>query len=500
MGFTVGSLLSLPTLGTRSLIPGIGEERPITGAHVCELTEPWQWLGTGALVMTTGIAVPESASEQAAYFSRMHGAGIAAVTISLGMTAPPITAEALEVARRVGFPVLETDYEIPFFSLVTAVADAMREERSQRIMQTEQMYSILRSHTPDVGIEGLLEQIGTTIGAELTLHNHSRELAGVHSNIERIAPRTFATALHSLSEPELRFILQPGTVADFTVLQHAASIVSSALSVAEASRRNTWLYGSILLNNLADGNVPRDLARRLVTAHGLVGPFQMATCHASVSGTTFDAAQLIFVSSQVPALATIKDHHLLVLFSDGPENNDAITKLAAAVGGVGVSTHFTELEEVTEAVRQAHIALSRTAQSAEAEVVHFDAGESLSLFLPSEPSQLRAIASQVLGQLETYDHEKGTPLMHTLQVFLEENRSWVRAAERLFVHRQTLIARIARIETILNRDLNSMEDTAECWLAIRAAVTSGMLPPTIPLSRRLSQEGAAGVEEILEDA
>ena len=168
--------------------------------------------------------------------------------------------------------------------------------------------------------------------------------------------------------------------------------------------------------------------------------------------------------------------------------------LADAVGSVGVSTQFAEIGDVTEATQQAQIALSRTAQSAEAEIVRFDAGTPVSLFIPNEPSQLRAIATQVLGELQEYDQLKGTPLMQTLQVFLEENRSWVRAAERLFVHRQTLIARIARIETIIGRDLNSMEDTAECWLAIRAAVAGGVLVPSNPETRDGSRAEPSSVE------
>lgn len=478
MSFTVGSLLALPDAGTHSLTPGVGEDRPISWAHVCELADPWRWLGKGSLVMTTGIGLPESAAGQRAYFAGMYEAGIAAVTISPGLTAPPIAEEALTFSAGIGFPVLQTEREVPFFSLVTAIADAEETERARRIRQTEQMYSLLRSHPTDGGIDTLLERIGSIIHAELRLEPQNRARLGGHGTIEHVAGLTYEASLHSLSEPNLRFIFEPDAAVDYAVLQHAASIVSSALSIEEASRRNAWLYGSILLNNLVTGSVPRDLARRLVSAHGLSGPFLMVSCHASVSGSTFDAAQLIFVSSRVPALATIKDHHLLVIIGEGPQSIEAISQLADAVGSVGVSAQFTEVDKVPEAAQQAQIALSRTAQSAEAEVVRFDAGTPVSLFLPNEPSQLRAIAAQVLGALQDYDQQKGSPLMQTLQVFLEENRSWVRAAERLFVHRQTLIARISRIETIINRDLNSMEDTAECWFAIRAAVAGGMIAPS----------------------
>jgi purine catabolism regulator len=110
-------------------------------------------------------------------------------------------------------------------------------------------------------------------------------------------------------------------------------------------------------------------------------------------------------------------------------------------------------------------------------VLRFEENTTASLFLPNDADRLRGISRQVLGPLRTYDEQRGTSLTQTLRVFLEENRSWVRAAERLYVHRQTLIARVSRIEKIIDRDLSSIEDTAECWLAVQAAIGCGDLEP-----------------------
>lgn len=474
--FTVRDLLTLPEAGTRSLTPGVGEDRAISWAHVCELAEPWQWLGQGSLVMTTGLGIPESPDEQRAYFTSMHAAGIAAVTVGADMSAPPLAPSALAHAASIGFPVLETAYEIRFIGLATAVAEAAQRDRNRRIQQTERMYAVLSAHSIDERIDSLLGVLGEIIGATLTLSTHDRQHPGAHGRITQADPHTYFAPLHTLGEPDLVFTFARPGAAEYSVLQHAAGIVSSALSLEEASRRGDWMYGSILLNNLVDGTVPAELAKRLIAAHRLSPPFLLVTCDARASRSAFDAAQALFSSEHIPAVATIKDAHLLLLTgADGPVDR-ALVGLSGASGGVGVSAAFSELEGLAGAARQAQIALSRTTQSGEAEVVRFDTGAAPSLFLPSEASQLRALAEQVLGALQAYDQHRGTPLVHTLQVFLEENRSWVRAAERLFIHRQTLVARIARIESITGRDLNSMEDAAECWLAVRAAVECGELP------------------------
>ncbi|MCG4788270.1 helix-turn-helix domain-containing protein, partial [Roseburia faecis] len=54
----------------------------------------------------------------------------------------------------------------------------------------------------------------------------------------------------------------------------------------------------------------------------------------------------------------------------------------------------------------------------------------------------------VLGPLADYDSQQNTQLLHTLQVFLQHNRSWLAAAAQLHVHKQTLVYRMRRIEEI----------------------------------------------------
>ena len=60
-------------------------------------------------------------------------------------------------------------------------------------------------------------------------------------------------------------------------------------------------------------------------------------------------------------------------------------------------------------------------------------------------------------------------------MFLQENRSWQRAADRLHVHKQTLVYRIKRIETLTGRSLSDTADVAELWLALQAAAASALM-------------------------
>jgi DNA-binding PucR family transcriptional regulator len=57
--------------------------------------------------------------------------------------------------------------------------------------------------------------------------------------------------------------------------------------------------------------------------------------------------------------------------------------------------------------------------------------------------------------LENYDRERRGDLIRTLQVFFESNSNVSRAAERLYLHRNSLIYRLNRIEDLTGLELKN---------------------------------------------
>ena len=78
------------------------------------------------------------------------------------------------------------------------------------------------------------------------------------------------------------------------------------------------------------------------------------------------------------------------------------------------------------------------------------------------------LSEHVLGALLRYDRERGTKLVQTLAVLLRNDRSPSRTAAELFIHRQTLVYRMRRIEELTSRSLSRTKDVVDLWLAMRA--------------------------------
>jgi PucR family transcriptional regulator, purine catabolism regulatory protein len=80
---------------------------------------------------------------------------------------------------------------------------------------------------------------------------------------------------------------------------------------------------------------------------------------------------------------------------------------------------------------------------------------------------LASYCQSVLGPVEGDEGEYGDELLRSLDVFIEQNGHWERAAQALYCHRHTLRYRIKRVEQLTGRDFSHARDRIEFWLALR---------------------------------
>jgi DNA-binding PucR family transcriptional regulator len=69
-------------------------------------------------------------------------------------------------------------------------------------------------------------------------------------------------------------------------------------------------------------------------------------------------------------------------------------------------------------------------------------------------TDLRLFIHPMLSELDAYDRAHDSNLMHTLNVYLEQECDLNKAAQSLYIHRNTLLYRLKRIQTIARLDLD----------------------------------------------
>ena len=122
---------------------------------------------------------------------------------------------------------------------------------------------------------------------------------------------------------------------------------------------------------------------------------------------------------------------------------------------------FHEARCALEAVRL------QNGNGAEVVASYADLGAFQLLLSLQDDDALLSYCRGVLGPVEAGEGEYGDELLRSLDVFIEHNGHWEKAANALYCHRHTLRYRIRRVEQLTGRDFSTARDRIEFWLALR---------------------------------
>src|SRR5215211_1176609 len=132
---SVRDIATLPGLDLRVAAGAEGLSREVSWLHVSELDDPTQWLEGGEVLLTTGIGVGELATRQRAYVRRLAEHGLAGLGFGVGFNFAEVPPALAEEADRLGFPVLEVPYEVPFVAITKNAVSHIASERLEQLTQ-----------------------------------------------------------------------------------------------------------------------------------------------------------------------------------------------------------------------------------------------------------------------------------------------------------------------------------------------------------------------------
>ncbi len=146
----------------------------------------------------------------------------------------------------------------------------------------------------------------------------------------------------------------------------------------------------------------------------------------------------------------------------------------------GVSEGFSDLYSIRIYYAQALSALGNGQLMKPEEKLYYFSDYALTSLIINSLGDLPAEAYFPKGLKELLEHDSssGVSYFETLRVFLEENMSFTSAAKRLYVHRSTLIDRIARIERDLQINLDNSDDRLLLEIILKAVETEKLIKQT----------------------
>lgn len=475
-----------------------GTDREIRWAHASELPDPSEWLEPGALVMTTGLGLPEEPEAQAAYVERLARADLGGLLIGEQaderIYAPELTSRLATVAEEHSFPVLLMPYELPFADVARVVAEANHGEEHARMGQALRIYDTVRLVIGTASGRDLISRLGAVTDCELhVIHPATgNPIFADSQNPLRLPSSAFAQIAEKLSErsvpgPAVVRILggprhavalavpasrpaalvavsKTGNPSDLFVLRHVAAIAAMEVEKLKVVRESRRQSGAELLSDLIDNRFDGDVATRLLEERGLGQEPRALAAFASGEADTYSDLHLRLEENGVPHLLSRRAGNFVALL---PYADDAIAALMEQVDSpVGLSDPVGRAVRMVDAHREALWAL-QGARTTGRKFVRYGE-DAASPFLPRNLDESRAIVSHVLGPVLEYDAAHNAPLTLSLRTYLAHNRSLKTTAEALHVHKQTVIYRMRRVEELTGRRLGHMDDVVTFWLALKA--------------------------------
>ena len=93
-----------------------GADAPVRWVHISELPDPTPWLSGGELLLTTGFQL-DTEERRREFVRLLASSNLAGLGFGTGFDHRAVPADLVEEAERLGFPVFEVPYELPFIAL-----------------------------------------------------------------------------------------------------------------------------------------------------------------------------------------------------------------------------------------------------------------------------------------------------------------------------------------------------------------------------------------------
>jgi purine catabolism regulator len=187
-------------------------------------------------------------------------------------------------------------------------------------------------------------------------------------------------------------------------------------------------------------------------------------CFGEDPAISADDLQLRLSNLKVPHIFMANRSELIALVPDELIDSDLFGLASDPKVRAGMSQPVHRIGLISDAVREARWATEAARSDRRSVSVY---SEQSAMFFPRTVAEGEAAVANVLGPVLAYDVKNDSELMHSLETYFEANRSWQDGADRLGIHKQTLVYRIRKIEQLTGRKLRDIADQTDLYLALR---------------------------------
>lgn len=487
--------------------------------HTTEMADPSPYIRPRELVLTNGLWA--RTIDASGFVDALRRARAAGLVFGLTAQSPSVPAALETACAEAGMPLAVLSVTVPFTAVTEAAArlqGAARQDSLAKLVRrgnalaaaiargggAEGVLDVLRREhdLPLLVVDRLGRRLAGTVAAEDAAIDRaaSAALARRPPPLEVDLPGLGAAAVFLVEgamgevDAGLFCLMPPAEIGDGErdAVEQAARFLSLEVTKQQALQAIESRFSSELLEMVLSGAARAADVRDRLRAFGIDPSGQLAVITIVVgdgpvrpAGST-DEIEMFFRGRGIPAVVAAGSQDTVVVFPWGG-TGDGVTALCTqfvdvaaqrfpgerVVVGVGApAADSTALRESLVGSREVCHVLRR--RGTDSRVGTFaDVSTYRMLLGLHDRSVLRRFADDILGPLRAHDGQVGTELERTLRTFLGNDAQFATTAADLYVHVNTLRNRLSRIGELTGRDVASLEDRVDLFLALEADALSG---------------------------
>jgi PucR family transcriptional regulator, purine catabolism regulatory protein len=507
MHLTVEEALSIYPLSEARLIAGSkGKHRIVRSINVMDAPDISDWIKEGEMLLTTAYLIKDNLEEASALLQTLNRRGSAGLGIKLGRFWNTIPEELIAEAEQLNFPLIELPYQFTFSDQMNGLFRAEL-TRSTSALQTvlEKQKKLMRFALRSSRSQPLFDSVSEVMEHPLALINprgtviynnsgltDTQLLAGwpwLNRNQRIRAGEGVGYRIPLLQGEECTGYLVYLDIDPLLLPVEESLFVQGAELISfhihsgyedcfEPDQQRE--FGGLLRRCLNGSLSCAELAQAAATLdiELLQQPYQLMLTDAAEPGESRQVELLRLKESYMehPVLQEMNGIHVLVdegLLSiypqdrQSPENfrniiNECFDKLKFQQGyypRAAISSRKANPQSLKEAFAEVKECLAEPRYWGMNErVVHYRQLEVLLMLQQIPPEMMQKYANGNLGGLLSREPEYVREMLHTLEVYLENDGHINETAKKLFIHRNTATYRIEKLSELLDVDFKKIND------------------------------------------
>lgn len=267
---------------------------------------------------------------------------------------------------------------------------------------------------------------------------------------------------------------------DLEIADYLGKILSTALYGNLNYLQTSTLYHAHFLADIIEGTLTdrQIMLDQLRALHwDIEGDYLVALIECAEDNDAIRHHMMALLNSDLKAQCLSYQGSVLAIINEASKNFERITTRLQQIGRdfnrtIAISEYFSDFSEISKYYQQALYTLERSDPSADKGRTLFYADISLNHLIDICMSDIAVYAPA--DKLARYDEEHGTEYAHTLLTWLMYERNGVKAAQNLFIHRNTLNNRLASIADITGVDLESFSARMRMLISLYAQKLKGL--------------------------